>query len=78
MGGFAGNNSEGLTGYSYYDKDATGQDDEGKGEPKTTKEMIQQNAFEPEWDFDNIWSIDEGSSYPYFQWQNDNIPYLTE
>ncbi|MCL2435320.1 MAG: hypothetical protein FWD09_04160, partial [Lentimicrobiaceae bacterium] len=21
------------------------------------------------WDFDNIWKIDEGSSYPYFKWQ---------
>lgn len=61
--------------YSYYDKENTGQsDDEGKGIPKTTNEMLQQVTFEPEWDFDNIWQIDEGSSYPYFQWQNNNIP----
>ncbi len=60
---------------SYYDKENTGQsDDEGKGFPKTTNEMLQQATFEPEWDFDNIWQIDEGSSYPYFQWQSNNIP----
>ncbi len=64
-----------IVSYSYYDKESTGQsDNEGKGIPKTTNEMLQQSTFEPEWDFDNIWQIDEGSSYPYFQWQNNNIP----
>ncbi len=55
-------------------KKTTGLNDQGKGQPKSTEEMIQQNTFEPEWDFDTIWDIDEGSSYPYFQWQDNNIP----
>lgn len=53
---------------SYYDKKKTGQeDDEGKGQPKTTKEMMQEATFE-DWDFETIWSIHE-ESYPYFQWE---------
>ncbi len=77
VGGLVGSNrNEAEVKYSYYDKDTTKQDDdEGKGLPKSTANMIQQMTFEPEWDFDDIWSIDEGSSYPYFQWQTDNIPY---
>ena len=40
--------------------------------------MIQQDTFE-EWNFDDIWTIEEDDSYPYFQWQDDeNIPYPPE
>ncbi len=54
--------------YSYYDKETTGQDDTGKGIPRTTAEMMQQSTFES-WDFTNIWRINEGNSYPYLRWQ---------
>ena len=77
-GGLVGYN-EAYVNYSYYDKDTTEQDDEGKGIPKTTQEMIQHDTFTPEWDFDTKWDIDEGDSYPYLQWQEDeNIPYPPE
>jgi hypothetical protein len=39
-----------------------------QGIPKTTAEMMQQATFEG-WDFDNIWTIDEGRSYPSLRWQ---------
>lgn len=54
---------------SYYDKNNTGQeDDDGRGQPKTTDEMMQEDTFEG-WNFNSIWSIDEGTSYPFFQWE---------
>ncbi len=59
--------TSGVT-FSYYNKVTTGQEDTGKGVPKTTVEMMQQSTFET-WDFTNIWNIDEGNSYPYLQWQ---------
>ena len=63
VGGLVGD-SYGTITDSYYDKNTTGQDDTGKGIPKTTSEMMQQSTFE-NWDFDNTWAIDEGKSYPY-------------
>ena len=72
VGGFVGENMDwdikGNIEYSYYDKETTGQDDTGKGIPKTTAEMMQQSTFET-WDFTNIWRINEGNSYPYLRWQ---------
>ena len=50
---------------SYYDSDLAGILDTGKGEPKTTAEMIQQATFTG-WDFDTVWNIEDGVSYPYF------------
>ena len=40
----------------YYDEDTTGQSDEGKGEPKTTAEMKDQDTF-TDWDFVETWYI---------------------
>lgn len=61
-------NHDGNTVYSYYDKNTTGQNDTGKGIPKTTSEMMQQSTFET-WNFTTIWSIDEGAGYPYLRWK---------
>jgi len=36
---------------------------------RTTAQMMQQATYVG-WDFDNIWAIDEGSSYPYFRTQS--------
>lgn len=65
----------GLVGYgsitlnvesSYYDTETSGQSDVGKGTPKTTAEMMQAATFVG-WDFENVWAIREGQSYPYFK-----------
>lgn len=39
---------------SYYNKETSGQNDTGKGEPKTTEEMMEQETYQ-DWDFVNIW-----------------------
>ena len=67
-GGLVGRYNGGNIEYSYYDKETTGQEDTGKGIPRTTVEMMQQSTFET-WDFTNIWRINEGNSYPYLRWQ---------
>ena len=48
----------------YYDKQLSGMDDEGKGEPKTTQEMMTKSTFS-EWDFEEVWAIEDG--YPFLQ-----------
>ena len=48
----------------YYDKEVSGMDDENKGEPKTTEEMMTKSTFS-EWDFEEVWAIEDG--YPFLQ-----------
>jgi hypothetical protein len=36
---------------------------------RTTEEMYQRNTFAG-WDFESVWKINEGESYPYFAWQD--------
>lgn len=56
---------------SYYDRETSGRGDiMGKGMPRTTQEMMEKATFLPEWDFTDIWAIDEGLSYPYLQWED--------
>ncbi len=68
-GGLIGNQDfaeEGGTVTScYYDMQTSGQSDSGRGTPQTTSAMQQQVTFTG-WDFNNIWKIREGASYPYF------------
>jgi len=56
---------------SFYDKNTSGRSDTGKGVGKTTTEMKQQATY-TEWDFENIWSIDENinDGYPYLRVAN--------
>ena len=51
----------------YWDKDEGPSSSSRGGAAKTTDQMTQQSTF-VEWDFDEIWTIDEGQSYPYFNW----------
>jgi hypothetical protein len=63
LGGFDGWNS-GASSYNYWDNQTSGQTTSASGTGKTTEEMMQQATFEPEWDFEAIWGIDEGQDYP--------------
>ena len=74
VGGLIGFLEESSVVYSYYDKDNSGKDDTNKGIPKTTGELQEQETFE-EWDFEDIWDIEENESYPYLSWQENNKPY---
>jgi hypothetical protein len=64
--GFIGNNSAVIN--SYYDRQASGQVDINKGEPKSTAQMKQQATFAG-WDFAKIWAIDvnKNNGYPYLR-----------
>ncbi|TCO09766.1 InlB B-repeat-containing protein [Natronoflexus pectinivorans] len=57
---------------NYWDEEASSQEDcAGKGQGtygRTTTEMLSQSTF-ANWDFDEIWRIEEGVSYPYLSWQ---------
>jgi hypothetical protein len=74
----AGNNSfdlGGLVGYdnnvltvnsSYWNTETSGMSTSDGGTSKTTAQMMQQATY-TSWDFDNIWSIYENASFPFFQ-----------
>ncbi len=57
---------------SYYNKDTANLNDVGTG-AKNTADLKKKDSFAG-WDFEEIWEIEEGKSYPYFQWQQSNIP----
>ncbi|NLJ40047.1 MAG: hypothetical protein GX352_00310 [Clostridiales bacterium] len=65
-GGLVGRKDNGSISDSYYDSETSGQDDTGKGNPLSTVQMKQKTSFE-NWDFETIWAIKEGISYPYFR-----------
>lgn len=74
-GGFCGGNGAegqgeifvpGTITHCYYDSETSGQSDTGKGEPRTTVQMKQQATFAG-WDFNNVWDINEGISYPFLR-----------
>jgi len=68
VGGLLGENVGGVITDSYWDTETSGQPTSAGGAGKTTAEMKQQTTF-VDWDFVNIWAIEEGVSYPYFLWQ---------
>lgn len=69
-GGLIGFNSEEHGGVysSYYDREKTGHEDSGKGEPRNTAEMKLRSTYE-DWDFIEVWGIVDGEGYPMLRWQ---------
>ncbi|MFW6112434.1 MAG: InlB B-repeat-containing protein [Chloroflexota bacterium] len=65
---------------SYWNTDmqeeGVGDGDDTGANGKTTSEMTTQETFE-EWDFEEVWTIQEEESYPYFAWAPD-IPYIED
>jgi hypothetical protein len=73
VGGLIGTNaSTFILTSSYYDTTTSGKsDNDGRGVPKTTSQMKVQSTFQTNnWDFNNIWGIQDTVSYPYLRWQN--------
>jgi len=75
VGGFIGHVHSGAITDCYYDSNTSGRNDTTGGSiPKTTAEMMRKSAFttgtgaSTDWDFDTVWGIDEGTSYPYLLW----------
>ncbi|WP_346905857.1 GLUG motif-containing protein [Clostridium sp.] len=63
-GGLLGKTSASI-GSSFYDASVIGFTSSSPY-AKSTSEMMQSDTF-INWDFNNIWSIDEGATYPYFK-----------
>lgn len=79
VGGVAGSNSGSVTD-SYWNTDTDsywdiepGGPDNNTGVGLTTAQMLQQSSFEG-WDFDNVWAITEGNSFPFLQDNMQNPP----
>ncbi len=66
----------GLVSDSYWDTEASGISVSSGGEGRTSEEMIQQSTF-TDWDFDDVWYMDNGSTYPMLQVLTDLAPTLT-
>ena len=65
IGGLVGRNIGSTVTASFWDEDTSGRTDSDGGTGLSTSEMKQQASFDPPWDFDDIWDIDEGRTYPF-------------
>jgi hypothetical protein len=76
-GGFIGfNDSNEISGF--WDIETSRFSTSNGGIGKTTKEMMTRSTFtEAGWDFDDIWCIGDGNSYPMFRWQ-DRLPPIAD
>ena len=66
VGGLVGYNKFGSVENSYWDTQTSGQITSEGGVGKTTEEMKQQLTYE-NWNFTSVWTIEEGTGYPYLQ-----------
>ena len=71
-GGLVGARVVGTITNSFYDSEKNGYRFHISEMSKTTAQMRQRGTFVG-WDFENIWYIEEGVSYPYFQNRNQGI-----
>ena len=67
LGGFAGA-SQGICSHCFWDKDTSGQSSSVCGTGKVTSEMKKKSTY-TNWDFSNIWEMNEDVTYPLLQWQ---------
>ncbi len=66
VGGFTGLSKGGSFDDCYWDIETSMIDSSNGGEGKTTSEMKTQSTF-VDWDFDSVWCIIEGETYPHLQ-----------
>ncbi len=69
-GGLVGRNT-GPVLNSFWDRESSGVEGSDGGEGKTTREMMTKSTFTDSgmWNFNDIWIIHEGESYPMLRWQ---------
>jgi|GEM_PF-2567174 len=67
-GGLLGENLTSDWYYSYWDTETSKLTSSYGGTPKTTAAMTQLATF-VSWDFSDIWSIQQNTTYPFLQWQ---------
>ena len=68
VGGLIGKNTDGAVLNSYWDVNVSKISQSDGGEGKTTNKMKQRSTYS-DWDFTNVWRIEEGLMYPYLRWQ---------
>jgi len=73
VGGLVGARTWGVVTDSFWDIQTSGQTTSVGGTGKTTAEMKMAVTF-TNWDFEEIWTIQEGVDYPKLQWQIYGIP----
>jgi hypothetical protein len=71
-GGLIGQSSLGITTNSFWNAETSAQVSSPGGDALTMAQMQSASTFAG-WDFANTWAIDEGSSYPYLQ-NNQQLP----
>ncbi|NLV45865.1 MAG: hypothetical protein GXY07_15355 [Candidatus Hydrogenedentes bacterium] len=74
VGGFVGSrrNNEGIVTKSYWDMDTSTTSTSSAGIGLHTYQMYQYASF-VDWDFNSVWGIVDGESYPYLLWyENEN------
>lgn len=63
-GGFIGDNSNSLINYSFWDIENSGQIISAGGVGKSSLDMKKNQSTFTNWDFENVWIIQEGVDYP--------------
>lgn len=69
VGGMLGTNRESLNLNCFWNLETSAQITSPAGSVQTTAEMIKQETY-IDWNFTEVWSIQENNSYPYLKWQS--------
>ena len=78
IGGLVGKKGNISFTSAYYDQGKTGQSDTGpeSGIPLKHTDMAKEDSFD-DWDFDEIWQLDDRRELPILLWQDDLAPVLS-
>ncbi|UCH90122.1 MAG: right-handed parallel beta-helix repeat-containing protein [Thermoplasmata archaeon] len=71
IGGLIGVNYQNpIVSNSFWDTETSGQSSSAAGTGKTTSEMKTKSTFtDAGWDFNEIWNIEDGLTYPFLKWR---------
>lgn len=56
---------------SFWDTEASNMDESFGGEGLSSAQMINRESYPDAWDFEDIWQMRDGVTYPYLQWQDE-------
>lgn len=75
VGSLAGSANKSTWTSAYCDSTLWHQHYTAGGEMKNSAEMVYKSTYE-DWDFDNVWKISEGLTYPRLLWGKGNLPLI--
>jgi len=58
--------------FSYWDIETSGTEKSDGGDGRTTKELLTQSTYR-HWDFNTIWNMIDGQTYPWLRFQNESF-----